>query len=131
MGDILDEEYGKESLALNFVEMNADDLLHGSTQDSVFEFDNQFTLPSQGLCESVPELNEEAYAQEMTFIEERYEQPDHQLPAHACRSKPCYSLVMQTEKKVTDLELVHLIRIGMEQRVGKQLHRGPSSAAEL
>ncbi|VDM44951.1 unnamed protein product [Toxocara canis] len=149
MGDILDEEYGKESLALNFVEMNADDLLHGSTQqcawievyievsitsfmrilmlekcptrvagskytskeklrkaghrsdvavlsyqkcgllqDSVFEFDNQFTLPSQGLCESVPELNEEAYAQEMTFIEERYEQPDHQLPAHACRFDP-------------------------------------------
>ena len=44
-----EEAYGPGSNeALTFVETAEDDgLLHGATQDSTYDFDNQFSLPTQ------------------------------------------------------------------------------------
>ncbi|VDK45025.1 unnamed protein product [Anisakis simplex] len=87
MGELLEEEYGAGSLSLNFVETGDEDasLLHGATQDSQFEFDQHFTLPSGGWGATLTEVPGEPSTQELTFLEEEDIQPSQSLPAHACR----------------------------------------------
>ncbi|VDM24474.1 unnamed protein product [Toxocara canis] len=87
MGEILEEEYGAGSLSLNFVETGDEgaSLLHGATQDSQFEFDQHFTLPSGGWGATLPEVPGEPSTQELTFLEEEDAQPTQSLPPHACR----------------------------------------------
>uniref|UniRef100_A0A915AFQ8 DNA helicase n=1 Tax=Parascaris univalens TaxID=6257 RepID=A0A915AFQ8_PARUN len=87
MGEVLEEEYGAGSLSLNFVETGDEDssLLHGATQDSQYEFDQHFTLPSGGWSGTLPEVPGEPSTQELTFLEEEDTQPTQSLPPHACR----------------------------------------------
>ncbi|VDM94925.1 unnamed protein product [Thelazia callipaeda] len=89
--DVLEEEYGTPSLSLNFVDTQDEDslLLHGATQDSQFEFDQQFTLPSQGWGETVPEMGGNQ-TEELVFVEEN-ELLREELPPHACRSRVIFS----------------------------------------
>ncbi|KAL3998575.1 hypothetical protein ACH3XW_15610 [Acanthocheilonema viteae] len=86
MVDALEDEYGSPSLSLNFVDTPDGDssLLHGATQDSQFEFDQQFTLPSQGWTGTLPEVGADP-SQELVFVDEEEFPVPGQLPAHACR----------------------------------------------
>ncbi|CAG9539703.1 unnamed protein product, partial [Cercopithifilaria johnstoni] len=86
MVDSLEDEYGTPSLSLNFVDTPDGDssLLHGATQDSQFEFDQQFTLPSQGWAGTLPEVGADP-SQELVFVDEEEFPVPGQLPAHACR----------------------------------------------
>ncbi|VDK63463.1 unnamed protein product [Onchocerca ochengi] len=86
MVDSLEDEYGTPSLSLNFVDTPDGDssLLHGATQDSQFEFDQQFTLPSQGWAGTLPEVGADP-SQDLVFVDEEEFPVLGQLPAHACR----------------------------------------------
>ncbi|VDN82417.1 unnamed protein product [Brugia pahangi] len=86
MVDSLEDEYGTPSLSLNFVDTPDGDssLLHGATQDSQFEFDQQFTLPSQGWTSTLPEVGGDQ-SQELVFVDEEEFSVPGQLPTHACR----------------------------------------------
>ncbi|MCP9260186.1 Regulator of nonsense transcripts 1 [Dirofilaria immitis] len=86
MVDALEDEYGTPSLSLNFVDTPDGDssLLHGATQDSQFEFDQQFTLPSQGWTGTLPEVGVDP-SQDLVFVDEEEFSVPGQLPTHACR----------------------------------------------
>lgn len=53
-------------------------------QDSQFEFDQQFTLPSQGWTSTLPEVGGDQ-SQELVFVDEEEFSVPGQLPTHACR----------------------------------------------
>ncbi|VDN26800.1 unnamed protein product [Gongylonema pulchrum] len=86
MTDALEEAYGTPSLSLNFVDPPEADssLLHGATQDSQFEFDQHYTLPSQGWPGALSDVVGEP-TKELTFVEDEDLPVPGKLPPHACK----------------------------------------------
>jgi hypothetical protein len=100
MADPLDV-YGPSSQTLTFVDGDLEpSLLHGATQDSTYDFDHDFTLPSQSQqSQSQSALSAQGHHPgtrpffhddggsgrgELTFQDED-ETPVENLPRHACR----------------------------------------------
>uniref|UniRef100_A0A1I7XFS4 Non-specific protein-tyrosine kinase n=1 Tax=Heterorhabditis bacteriophora TaxID=37862 RepID=A0A1I7XFS4_HETBA len=85
-----DELYGLGGETLTFVETGDDDgILHGATQDSTYDFDHHFSIPTQSSqvthhTNLTPGVDSNA---ELTFHDVEEEEQAHfeNLPEHACR----------------------------------------------